>query len=274
MVTILPRLFMDDLSVKNFESIFDYNTKAGVFNGPLDLLLYLVKQARIEIKDIFISEVTEQFMQYLEIHTDLPIEVRGEYLGVAATLLYEKSKALLPKIEEFLPEEEEDPGQALIRRLEELRLFQEMSVKLKEIENVDRFYKAPEPTAHEFRVVFNSFNVDKLVKAFSDLLSRIELDKEIYAKKEIPKEVFTVKDKMTAIQEKLMSVKECSFFELFRYGASKPEVITTFQAMLELLKRQFIMVQQEGVFEEITVKLNENIGGDKIGDFGDLSEYN
>ena len=264
---------MDNYSVKNFESIFDYNTRAGDFNGPLDLLLYLVRQARIEIKDIFVSEVTEQFMHYLEIH-ELSMETRGEYLGVAATILYEKSKALLPKIEELFPEEEEDPGQSLIRRLEELKLFQEMSVKLKEIENVDRFYKPPEPTARECRVVFNCFSLDKLVKAFSDLLSRVELDREIYAKKEIPKEVFTIKDKMTIIQEKILDCKECSFYELFRYGASKAEIITTFQAVLELLKRQYIKVEQEGVFEEIFVKLNEERGGDTIGEFGDLSEYN
>ena len=265
---------MEDYSVKNFETIFDYNTRAGDFNGPLDLLLCLVRQARIEIKDIFLSEVTEQFMQYLEMHDELTIETRGEYLGVAATLLYEKSKALLPKIEDIFPEEQEDPGQALIRRLEELKLFQEMSVKLKEIENVDRFYKPPEPTARECRIVFNSFSLDKLVKAFSELLSRVELDREIYAKKEIPKEVFTVKDKMTLIQEKILDCKECSFYELFRYGASKAEIITTFQAVLELLKRQFIKVEQEGVFEEITVVLNENRGGDTVGEFGDLSEYN
>lgn len=264
---------MDNYSVKNFESIFDYNTRAGDFNGPLDLLLYLVRQARIEIKDIFVSEVTDQFMDYLSKH-ELSIETRGEYLSVAATLLYEKSKALLPKIEDIFPEEEEDPGQSLIRRLEELKLFQEMSVKLKEIENVDRFYKPPEPTARECRIVFNSFSLDKLVKAFSELLSRVELDKEIYAKKEIPKEVFTVKDKMTIIQEKILDCKECSFYELFRYGASKAEIITTFQAVLELLKRQYITVEQDGVFEEIFVKLNEERGGDTVGEFGDLSEYN
>lgn len=265
---------MEDYSVKNFETIFDYDTRAGDFTGPLDLLLYLVKQARIEIKDIFLSEVTEQFMQYLDEHTELTIEMRGEYLSVAATLLYEKSKALLPKIEEIFQEDEEDPGQTLLRRLEELKLFQEMSVKLKEIENVNRFYKEPEPTARETRVVFNCFSVEKLVKALSDLLSRVELDKEIYAKKEIPKEVFTVKDKMTAIQEKILDAKECSFYELFRYGASKAEIITTFQAVLELLKRQFIKVEQGGVFEEIMVLLNEERGGDSLGDFGDLSEYN
>ena len=79
---------------------------------------------------------------------------------------------------------------------------------------------------------------------------------------------------MTLIQEKILDCKECSFYELFRYGAPKTEVITTFQAVLELLKRQFIKVEQEGVFEEIIVSLNENRGGDSIGEFGDLSEYN
>ena len=260
-------------NVKNFDTIFDYNTHIGDFDGPLDLLLYLVKQAQIEIKDVFVSQVTEQFMQYLNQLDQLDVEKAGEYLGVAATLLYEKSKALLPKIEEFLPEEEEDEGQSLIRRMEELKLFKEMSVKLKELENVDRYYKPPEPSANDVRIIYKDFTMDGLLKALSDLLTRTEIDRKIHEEKEIPKEDFTVQDKMNFVREKLLDVRECSFFELFRPTASKTEIITTFQAMLELLKRQFIKAVQNGVFDDITITLNEERSED-LAEFGDLDEYN
>lgn len=260
-------------NVKNFDSIFDYDTHVGEFDGPLDLLLYLVKQAQIEIKDIFVSQVTGQFMEYLNRLETLDIEKAGEYLGVAATLLYEKSKALLPKIEDIIPENEEDEGQSLIRRLEELKLFKEMSVKLKELENVDRYYKPPEPSANDVRIIYKDFNLDGLVKALSDLLTRTELNRKIHEEKEIPKEVFTVQDKMVYMRERMLDLRECSFFELFSTEASRAEIITTFQAMLELLKRQFIKVVQNAVFDDITITLNEN-RSDDLSEFGDLSEYN
>lgn len=258
---------------KNFESIFEYNTRIGDFDGPLDLLLQLVRQAQIEIKDIFVSEVTEQFMNYLNQLDELDLDKAGEYLGVAATLLYEKSKALLPSIEDIIPEED-DAGRTLLKKLEELKLFQDMAVKLKELENVNRYYKEPEPSANDYRIVYKDFNFEGLISAFSDLLSRVELEKEIYAKKEIPKEVFTVPDRMLFIRDFMLEHNACSFFELFKMDASKSEVITTFQAMLELLKRQFITVEQQAVFDDITITLNDERGSDDNGDFGDLSEYN
>ena len=264
---------MNNYGVKNFESIFSYNTKAGEFDGPLDLLLYLVKEARIEIKDIFMSEVTEQFIAYLEDHV-IDIEETGEYLTVAATLLYEKSKALLPKLEDDLPGPEFDDPNDIRRRLEEFKLFKEMSAKLKELENVNRYYKPPEPSANDYRIVYKDFNFDGLMKAFSNLLSRVELERAIHQNREIPKEVFTVPEKMEYIKARIIEVKECSFFELFKSTASKSEIITTFQAMLELLKRQFIKVEQKEVFDDITITFNEENGGETDGDFGDLSEYN
>lgn len=263
----------NNYGVKNFETIFSYNTKAGGFDGPLDLLLYLVKEAQIEIRDIFMSEVTEQFIAYIE-SNDLGLEKIGDYLAVAVTLLYEKSKALLPKVEEDLLELDIlDPENDIRRRLAEFKLFKEMSEKLKELENVHRFYKKPEPSANDYRIIYKDFNLDGLVKAFSNLLSRVELEKEINAKKEIPKEVFTVQGKMTYIREVLLERKECSFFELFKMTASRAEVVTTFQAMLELLKRQFITVEQKAVFDDITITINEERSADD-GEFGDLSEYN
>ena len=258
--------------IKNFESNCDYNTQIIDFDGPLDLLLQLVKRARIEIKDIFVSEVTDQFLKYLDTMEFFDIEKASEYAGFASALLYEKSKALLPRLEDDLEFEEGQGG--IIPALEQLALFKRMSEKLKELENVNRYYKPPEPSANDYRIVYKDFNFEGLMKAFSDLLSRVELERSIHQKREIPKEVFTVPEKMEFIKGRISEMKECSFFELFRVTASKSEIITTFQAMLELLKRQFIKVEQKAVFDDITITLNENYGGDDNGDFGDLSEYN
>ena len=255
--------------IKNYECVCDYKTKIIDFDGPLDLLLQLVKRAKIEIKDIFVSEVTDQFLSYLDTMEFFDIEKASEYAGFATALVYEKSKALLPKLDEDM----EEVG-SIINSLEELALFKAMSEKLKMLENVNRYYKPPEPTANDYRIVYKDFNFDGLMKAFSNLLSRVELERAIHQNREIPKEVFTVPEKMEYIKARILEVKECSFFELFKSTASKSEIITTFQAMLELLKRQFIKVEQKEVFDDITITFNEENGGDADGDFGDLSEYN
>ena len=161
----------------------------------------------------------------------------------------------------------------IARTFQNIRLFKEMSVKLKELENVDRYYKPPEPSASDVRIIYKDFTMDGLLKALSDLLTRTEIERKIHEEKEIPKEVFTVQDKMNFVREKLLDVRECSFFELFRPTASKTEIITTFQAMLELLKRQFIKAVQNGVFDDITITLNEERSED-LAEFGDLDEYN
>lgn len=258
--------------IKNYECVCDYKTKIIDFDGPLDLLLQLVKKAKIEIKDIFVSEVTDQFLSYLDTMEFFDIEKASEYAGFATALVYEKSKALLPKLEEEI--DEIDEGGSIINSLEELALFKAMSEKLKMLENVNRYYKPPEPSANDYRIVYKDFNFDGLMKAFSNLLSRVELERAIHQNREIPKEVFTVPEKMDFIKARIIEVKECSFFELFKSTASKSEIITTFQAMLELLKRQYIKVEQKEVFDDITITYNEDFGGEDNGDFGDLSEYN
>ena len=126
-----------------FESVVDYSTKLDNFEGPLDLLLHLIKEAKIEIKDIFVSQVTDQYLQYIASMDVIDVEKASEYLSMAATLVEIKSKALLPKPEEFL-DDIEDPEQALIRQIEEYKLFKETSEKLKQQENVNRFYKEPD----------------------------------------------------------------------------------------------------------------------------------
>ena len=255
-----------------FESVVDYHTKLSNFEGPLDLLLYLVNKAEIEIKDIFVSEVTEQFLAYINEAEDLDIEKESEYLSMAATLLEIKSKSLLPVVtfdDEF---DQIDPEQMLFQQLEEYKLIKEASQQLKEIESTDRFYKDPDEKANDVRIVYKDFNLDGFIKAFKDLLARTDLERRIKTEeKAIPKEVFTVADKIAFLKETLLERETCSFFELFTEYATRTEIITTFQAMLELLKLQYLTVVQRETYGDIIVNLREDRSEVEI---GDLSEYN
>ena len=269
----------DYYSVKanGFESVVDYTTKLSNFEGPLDLLLYLVNKAEISIRDIFVSEVTEQFIEYVRSADDLDMEKESEYLGMAATLLEIKSKELLPIMQFEWDQEddyfmdEESPQENIFRQLEEYKLFKEASENLKEQETVNIFYKEPDESANDVRIEYTDFNLNNLVKAFSKLLERLDLEKRIKnSQKEIPKEVFTVADKIDYIKKTMLERQSCSFFELFKEDASRMEIITTFQALLELLKLQYLTYEQKETFGDITINLRE----DRSEEVGDLSEYN
>ena len=260
---------------QNFESVVDYTTKISNFEGPLDLLLFLVNRAEIEIKDIFVSEVTEQFLDYVNRADDMDMEKESEYLAIAATLLEIKSKALLPQTEfdfdDSMEDDYYDPKQSLIQQIEEYKLFKEASQKLKDIETKDRFYKEPDESAKDVRIVYKDFNLNGLVKAFTDLLARSDLENRIKnEQKEIPKDSFTVADKIDFIKHTMLERESCSFFDLFGKYSSKPEIITTFQALLELLKLQYLTVEQGGTYDDITITIRE----DRNDEVGDLSEYN
>ena len=253
-----------------FESVVDYSTKLDNFEGPLDLLLHLIKEAKIEIKDIFVSQVTEQFLKYMDGLSVLDVDKASDYLNMAATLIEIKSKSILPSEEDM--QDVLDEQQLLFQQLEEYKLFKEVSEKLKAQQNVDRFYKEPDKSVGEVKIVYNEyFNIDGLINAFSKLLMRVD-DKRRQENvlKEIPKEVFTVKDKVEKIRSILLDKKIVSFFETFDGVYSKSELITTFQAMLELLKLQYIKVEQNDIFDDITLILRD----DRNEELGEIDEYN
>ena len=253
-----------------FESVVDYSTKLENFEGPLDLLLHLIKEAKIEIKDIFVSEVTEQFLEYMNGVSYLDVDKASEYLSMAATLIEIKSKSILPKFEEE-DNGEEDPQQAFFRQVEEYKLFKEASEKLKTYENVDRFYKEPDKSVGDVKFVYKDFTLDGLIKVFSQFLMRVDDKKrQENALTEIPTEVFTVKEQVDRIREVLLERKSVSFFEIFSHYYTRTELITTFQAMLELLKLQYITVEQNGVFDDITLNLRD----DRNEELGEIDEYN
>lgn len=257
------------VNIDKFESVVDYNTKLENFDGPLDLLLFLIKQAQIEIKDIFVSEVTEQFLAYINSLDQLDIEKASEYLVIAATILDIKARSILPSLE---PQEEaEDPKEAFIRKIEEYKIFKEKAEQLKQIETIDRFYKEPDDAAYDVRIVYKDFTLQGLIKAFTKLMEQVDI-REVNKNtdKSIPKEVFTVRDKIEFIKKTLQDRESCSFFELFTRYYTKSEMITTFQAMLELLKHQYILVEQHAVYDDITITLNP----DRSEELGEIDEYN
>lgn len=256
------------MSTSNFESNVNYTTKLSNFEGPLDLLLYLIKQAEIDVKDIFVSEVTTQFLEYVN-SSDIDMETESEYLSIAATIIEIKSKMIIPNEEANIEAEEE--GKAFVRRIEEYKLYKESAEKLKTLEDVNRFYKKPDDSAHDCKIVYTDFNVDALIKAFTNLLARMDIKDTIEnARKEIPKEVFTVADKIYFIRDTLTERKEVSFYELFTEYSTRNEIITTFQAVLELLKLQFMTYEQNDTFGDITLLLSDK--GDI--DIENIDEYN
>lgn len=235
----------------------EYQFKLDQFEGPLDLLLHLVKEAKIDIKDIFVSKITEQYLLYMDAIREEDIDKAGEFVDMAATLLEIKSKQLLPKPEE-LPEGEETEEQKLIRRLEEYKLFKEQSEKLKAIENVDRFYKDPEPGCGDVKYVLGSLSFDGLLNAFSKLLARVQARENAVPEKKIEKERFTVAQKIAQIKDTLTCKDKVVFSDLFEDATDKIEVINTFLALLELLKHQVVRAVQNGNFEEIYIEKQEN----------------
>lgn len=225
------------------------------FSGPLDLLLALVKENKIEIKDIFVSQVTEQFLQYMSQLSDLDFDRASEYMAMSATLLEIKSRALLPVLP-GLEEDEESPEKVLIRQLEEYKLFKEIVSDLKEQENVDRFYREPDKNVgKEVSVIKDNLSVEGFIQAFGKFLMRMQVKNAAEnVSRAITKENFTVSQKIAFIREVLKTETKFKFVELFDANASKNEIVTTFLAVLELLKLQILSVSQAKLFEDIYIE--------------------
>lgn len=221
------------------------------FEGPLDLLLQFIKQSKLSIDEVKLSEITEQYLEVINQLSAIDMEEASEFIEVAATLIEIKSKSLLPKLEE--QPEEEDPEYLLKMRLKEYQMLKETTEKLKVLENTDRFYKKPEPDANKFRYVLKDMQLDMLLDAFSKLMVRVQESKKVDDVKEIQKEKFTVPQKISTIKDSLMVRKKVYFSELFSNSISRDEVVTTFMALLELLKLQEICVKQPENFADIEI---------------------
>ena len=229
------------------------------FEGPLDLLLHLIKEKKMDIMEVQLSEITDQYLQYIQNLKQSDMELATEFLIMATRLMEIKSFKMLP-VEEIIDDEEQiDPELELKMQLQEYQLFKEASEGLHNIENVDRFYKSPDKSVGDPRIVFNQFNLDKLLDAFAMILMRTEDKNNPEATKKISKDRWTVAEKLASLKSVLKENNEINFFSLFDANYSKLEVITVFLAILELLKFQYAEVIQKDKYEDILIKAKEKI---------------
>lgn len=223
---------------------------------PFDLLLQVIDEKNLDIKTFKVAEITDQYIQYVDNMEELDMEEATAFLDLASRLLLIKSKALLP-VEQIEEEEEELSDEEKLRiQLQEYQLFKEAGGNLQKLENVNRLYKQPDKNVGDARIVFNQFNLDKLLDAFAFILMRTK-DKENPQEKKINKDRWTVADKMAFLTNVLKEHKEINFFNLFDDSYSKLEVITVFMAILELLKHQKIEVVQAEKYADIKIKRKE-----------------
>ncbi len=232
-----------------------YKVKLDVFEGPLDLLLYLIKKNEIDIYDIPIAAITEQYLEYLELMRMLDLNIAGEFLVIAATLIHIKSKMLLPPDEkELFPEEEEDPREELVRRLVEYKKFKEVAGILHDLEGQrKKMFTRDIPFEVEPGEVFFEASLFDLITAFTRVLK--DVPKDIF--QEIIKDEFTVEQKVHDILHRLVVTPAISLFELFKNSKNKTEIIATFLAVLELIRLKEIIVVQKQNFSDIEIIRNE-----------------
>ncbi|MDD4980325.1 MAG: segregation/condensation protein A [Candidatus Omnitrophica bacterium] len=239
-----------------------YKIKLEIFEGPLDLLLYLVKKDHLNIYDIPIAKVTEQYLQCLELMQLLNLNIAGEFLVMAATLMQIKSKMLLPLDETREGEaEQEDPRAELVKRLLEYEKFKEIAQDLRdrEVKQADMFKRpkaAEKEIPEEEGAGYFEASLFDLITAFSKALEQVP--KELFY--EVIKDEFTVEDKVHKILHMLLDTQAVCLSELFKQAKNKLEIIVTFLAILELIRLKEIVARQKGLFQEIEIVRNkENI---------------
>lgn len=246
------------------ESSKSYHVVLSNFDGPLDLLLHYVKLEKINIEDIFISDITDQYLKAMEGIDELDMEEAADFIVVAATLLEIKSKRLLPKIEEpVLQQDEEDPEAELITRLKEYKLYKEAAEKMREQEILDMHFRAPDDSVGTPRLILKDMTTNGLMNALKKLFDKIGERQQLRKIKMIERDLFTVEEKIEFIRERFKIVEQCTFDELFDEDYTVGEVVTTFSALLDLVKGQEVGVRQEDVFTTITIvkrRPEENAG--------------
>jgi len=248
-----------------------YKVKLEDFEGPLDLLLHVIRDSKMDIKTVPLASVTSQYLEFLSELDTLDLNLASEFIEVGATLIEIKSKQILPK-EKAEDEEDPDDLEARLRaQLEEYKLFKEQSEKLKNMENVNRFYKPAEQMKEIVKYNLDNLNMDLLTAAFIKIMHKVDKEADPIDTRTVRKERFTVRDKMEDIRGMLANGGTFSFFGLFDNDYSRVEVLNTFLAVLELLKTGEIMVEQCDKFGDIIITKGLQEKGE-IHESGD--EYN
>ena len=223
------------------------------FEGPLDLLLHLIGRAKVRIEDIFVSEITEQYLASVQDLSGLDMDAASEFLQMAATLMEIKSRALLAKPPK---DEEEDPKEELLRRLEEYRQIKEASKALRiyEAEAAEMVARLPMEIVTDARVELGSLSLRALQEALLRVLLRAERSEAAPpAPRQIPRDDFTIGECMLRVLHRVLVYGQVEFSELFPVDATRAEIVTTFLALLELLKANRVTLRQEEIYAPIVI---------------------
>lgn len=236
---------MDYISIDNFE-------------GPLDLLLHLVKESNIDIFDIKVEEITDKYLDYINHEENLNINISSSYLVMAAELMYLKSKLLLPsnkKEEDNSEEDEEITRENLINKLLEYKKYKEMTLVFKELEEERKkiYIKAPEKVSNYTESVLSGEDtIDNLLEAFKKFLERKELDKPLETT--VTKREYSVRERKNNIKKILMTKKKAYLDDLFE-EYNRPIVVVTFLSILEMVKEKDVVINQDKNFDKILIEL-------------------
>jgi segregation and condensation protein A len=236
----------------------EYKFLINDFEGPLDLLLHLIKKNNVDICDIKISDITKQYLDYLEEMENLDLNIASEYLALAAELIEMKSLVLLPKPEFSDDEYEEDPRENLIKRLIEYKKIKESTPKLKELEEErKKLYTKVASNMKQYqdenqKPDFNDIDLDCLLNAFSKFLERKEEEKPLNTK--ITKKEYSVSKRSREIKSLLRTKQKINFEELFEIQ-TKEYIVVTFLSILALAKKQELIIKQDNNFSNIVLSL-------------------
>ena len=233
-----------------------YVVTLSQFEGPLDLLLHLISRAKVDIKDIFVSEITEQYLASLDGIDELDMDVASEFLTMAAMLLEIKSRALLPRPPKEEAEGEESPEQALIRRLEEYKLYKESAGQMKEFEKaaMQVFSKLPEeyPLPPQ-PVELTGLSLDGLVRALERIIARqTQADEPGRVFRAITRDKFTIEQCTFNLTARLKK-GPVLFTDMLSDQVTRDEIVSYFMAMLELIKIGRLHAKQEQTFDDILI---------------------
>lgn len=231
----------------------DYKVTIDNFDGPLDLLLHLIKQSNIDIFEIKIEDIALQYLNYIKSMEELNLNIASEYLIMAAELIEIKSNVLLPSNKVLDDEYEEDPREKLISKLLEYKKYKEVSNIFKNLEELRKTIYTKEPSdislyQEDKNNLETEFTKDDLIAAFSKFLEKKELDKPLNTK--ITTKEYSVRERSVEILRLVTKNKKVSFDELFE-NFSKQYIVVTFLSILELAKKQLVEIDQENNFSNI-----------------------
>lgn len=235
------------------------------FEGPLDLLLYMIRRQNLDVLDIPIADITRQYMEYIQLMQELDLELAGEYLLMAAMLAEIKSRMLLPRIGD-VGQEEDDPRAELVRRLQEYERYKRAAEDIDQLSRIDRdvFPAVAELTHREVVQMLPEITLQEMLVAFKDVVQRATM----FANLHVRRETLSVRQRMSDVLALLEGVGLVEFIRLFRPEEGRMGVTVTFAALLELMREQLVEIVQAEPFQPLHVRRVEgNLEAGAIDDF-------